>query len=129
MMSASAVLKKAIILNKDCKELLSDNEFGDDTWVCFDPPYIDENGDNDHTYDEQNVDSAYLNNLVELAAEKCKYLSVFHSDMLIANKIMSKHLGLMDFYPSRKGIKTDNDELRYYITNIWAKGFPKTFLN
>ena len=41
---------------------------------------------------------------------------------------MAKHLDFMDSYVSRKGIKTDNDELRYYTTNIWSKGFSESFL-
>ncbi len=66
--------------------------------------------------------------LINAAAKKCDYLSVFHSDIPIANDIMAKHLDFMDSYVSRKGIKTDNDELRYYTTNIWSKGFSESFL-
>lgn len=122
MLSASVVLRKAVITHHDYKWVLSNykNKKGF-VWIFLDSPYIDDKGENDGTYGTEDsklgkFDRAELEKMCDLVKEAPRVLITHSRNDIVSGIMNDKKIELVGCYDTSINGKGS------YVTDVFGRG-------
>lgn len=125
MMSASVVLRKAVITHHDYKWVLSNykNKKGF-VWIFLDSPYIDDKGENDGTYGAEDsklgkFNKAELEKMCDSVKKAPRVLITHSRNDIVSGIISGKEMELVGCYDTSINGKGS------YVTDVFGRGITK----
>lgn len=122
MLSASVVLRKAVITHHDYKWVLSNyKDKKGFVWIFLDSPYIDDKGENDGTYGTEDsklgkFDRAELEKMCDLVKEAPRVLITHSRNDIVSGIMNDKKIKLVGCYDTSINGKGS------YVTDVFGRG-------